>query len=140
MRAVPIWFRVAAAAAVLWMVMGCLAYVQEMTASPETIAAASDAGRIILTGRPPWSSAAFAVTVWGGLAGALLLLFGRAAAVPLLWAALAATILSSVWPLVLSGAAPLYSPAEWGFSLLILIVQGAIGWLALWARRMGWLA
>lgn len=139
MTASPTWFRIAAGLAVLWMGFGCFAYISEMTASPEMMAQASEASRAIMAGRPTWSSAAFALAVWGGLVGTVLLFLRRAIAVPILWAALVATIVSYVWPLFLSGIAGRYTGAEWGLSLFILIAQGAITWLGVWAKRMGWL-
>jgi CHASE2 domain-containing sensor protein len=139
MTASPIWFRIAAGVAVLWMAMGCYAYIMEMTATPEMMAQASEASRAIMEGRPTWSSAAFAVAVWGGLIGTILLLLRRALAVPLLWLALAATVISYAWPLFLSGIAALYSGAEWGLSIFLLVAQGAISWLGVYAQKMGWL-
>jgi CHASE2 domain-containing sensor protein len=139
MQPLPKWFTPAAIAATLWMAFGCFAYITEMTATPAVMAQASAAERAIMEGRPAWSAAAFAIAVWGGLLGTLLLVLRRALALPLLWLAFAAMLVSYLWPVALSEVAALFSGAEWGLTAMIVVAQAAILWLGTRAKRSGWL-
>ncbi|MEA3064166.1 MAG: hypothetical protein QOJ27_601, partial [Sphingomonadales bacterium] len=60
---VPMWFWVVAVVALLWEAMGCYAYLTQVRASDDVM--------------PVWATAAFAVAVWVGLLGAVLLLTRR---------------------------------------------------------------
>ncbi|NJC04326.1 hypothetical protein GGQ97_000119 [Sphingomonas kaistensis] len=65
----------------LWMALGCTMYLIEVTLDPATLA--PDV-RAMTEAIPEWMWAAFALSVWVGLAGAIMLLLRRRLAVPLI--------------------------------------------------------
>ena len=66
------------AAALLWNVMGCINFVSQM--DPKAVSAMPESYRAIVEGRPAWATGAFAIAVFGGVLGCLLLLLKKSAA------------------------------------------------------------
>lgn len=58
----------------LWNGFGCYIYTMAMTRDPETMASAPPEMVAAFEEAPAWSNGAWALGVWGGLAGSLLLL------------------------------------------------------------------
>ncbi len=72
--------------AVVWNAMGCINFLSQMDA--EAVAAMPEAYRTLVEGRPAWATVAFAVAVFGGVAGGVLLLLKSSAAYPVFVASL----------------------------------------------------
>jgi hypothetical protein len=115
-RAVPAWFWAVAVAALLWEGMGCVQYMKQ---SPQAAAL------------PAWVWSAFAVAVWVGLLGTILLLLR------LRWArlAFALSLLGALvqfgWAFAKTGVTPL--------GIVVLVVAAALLWFADFAAKRGWL-
>lgn len=102
----PKWYLPVTIIALLWNLMGCAAYVMDMTMSPEAIAALPEAQRAMLAARPAWAVAAYATAVWAGAAGSLGLVLRKTWAMPLLLASLVALVLQDVALFGMSGVTP----------------------------------
>lgn len=140
MTKAPTWFMIAAALGLLWMAFGCFAYVSEMRMDAATLATLPDLNQQLITGRPTWATALFAIAVWGGLIGTLMLLMRKALAVPILLVAMLATLGTYAWPLALSGLVSQFGGADWGLTIAILGIQIALWALARNAKAKGWLS
>lgn len=130
------WFKPAAIASVLWMALGCASYLYQVTLDPATLPVDQ---RAVLEAAPKWMWAAFAVAVWVGLAGTVMLLLRRRLAVPLLGVSLLAV-------LVQFSAYFLHQPlreATGSNGLLIPIIIVAVTWTVFWfayhSHKRGWL-
>jgi len=66
------------AIALLWNVLGCVNFIVQL--DPDMVSAYRASERAIIEGRPLWASAGFAVAVFGGAIGSLLLLLRRRSA------------------------------------------------------------
>ena len=86
---VPGWFNAVAMLALLFEAFGCWMYVVQVGADRATLPLDQ---RAMWDATPAWMTAAYAVAVWVGLAGAGLLLLRRKLAVPLLLVSLVAVI------------------------------------------------
>ena len=81
----PKWFMPVAIVALLWNLMGCAAYLMDVTLTPAAVAAMSADQQALYAARPMWAVAAYAIAVWGGALGcAGLILKKRWAKGPLL--------------------------------------------------------
>jgi len=65
------------ALALIWNVLGCINFFSQMNA--DMVSAMPEPYRAIVESRPPWATGAFAVAVFGGVLGALLLLLRKSA-------------------------------------------------------------
>ena len=88
-RTIPGWFYAVAALALLFEAFGCWMYVAQVSADRAALPLDQ---RAMWDATPTWMTAAYAVAVWVGLAGALLLVLRRRLAVPLLLVSLIAVI------------------------------------------------
>jgi predicted RND superfamily exporter protein len=86
---VPGWFWAGAGLALVWEIIGCATYWMQVTADPATLPLDQ---RAMLEAAPQWMTIAYALAVWVGLIGAVLLLMRRQMAVPLLLISLVAVI------------------------------------------------
>ena len=125
----PLHFWLVAAAGLLWNLMGCLNYV--MQTNPETVASMPQIYQDIINLRPAWATAAFAIAVFGGAVGCILLLLRRRVAVQIL----VLSLLGIVGTVVFSAMVVGLVPAE----IFSFLVGAALLWYATIAQRAGWL-
>lgn len=71
-------FWVIGAVALIWHVLGVVNFFVQM--NPEMLAAYRESERAIIEGRPAWATAGFAIAVFGGAIGCVLLLLRHSAA------------------------------------------------------------
>src|SRR5688572_5164622 len=90
-RPVAGWYLPAAIASLLFMGLGCIAYLMTVLADPSDMPLETQTA---LEAMPAWVTGAQAVAVWIGLAGTVLLIMRRKLAEPLLMVSLAAVL---VW-------------------------------------------
>ena len=91
-HAVPGWFIAVAVVALLFEAFGCFMYISQVTADHAALPLDQ---RALWDATPTWMIAAYAIAVWTGLAGAVLLLMRRKLAVPALLVSLIAVIVQS---------------------------------------------
>ena len=86
---VPAWFWVAAGLALLFEAFGCYMYLAQVTMDHASMPLDQ---RAMWDATPTWMVAAYAIAVWVGVVGALLLLLRRKLAVPVLLVSLVAVV------------------------------------------------
>ena len=130
------WFLPAAIASLLFMGLGCVSYLMHVLADPSTMPLDQ---RAAYEAEPMWVTAAYAVAVWVGLAGTILLVMRKRLAE-------AALIVSLVAVLVWLAGLILVTPLRESMSandLLVAIVVTALTWTIFWfarhSRQRGWL-
>ena len=123
-------FWIIAVAGFVWNLLGCLNYIAQT--NPDTVAQMSEVYQVIIAGRPAWATAAFAIGVFGGAVGCILLLLRKRVALPVLVISLLGVIVTSVFTLTIVGVSP--------STVLSLLVSGALLWYASISRRCDWLA
>ncbi len=135
----PKWFLPVSVAALLWNLLGCAAYLADVTLTAADVANMPAAQQALYHARPAWSVAATAFAVWFGAAGSLGLILRRRWALPLLIASLAGVIGQDLWLFVLSGAARAAGAVAPLLQSLVLIVAIVLVALARRAAASGWL-
>lgn len=135
-RAVASWFLLGAVAAVLFFSFGCVLYLMHVLADVGTMPLDQ---RAAFAAEPAWVTGANAVSVWVGLAGAVLLLLKHRFAEPVLALSLVAAI---VWLAGLIGVTGLRETMS-ATDLLVALVMTALTWTIFWfarhSRQRGWL-
>ncbi|MFK7874904.1 MAG: hypothetical protein AB8B71_03875 [Paracoccaceae bacterium] len=122
-------FWLIAVGGLVWNLMGCLNYIAQ--ANPDTVAQMPPVYQAIIQGRPSWATAGFAIGVFGGAVGCILLLLRKRVAVPVFVLSLAGVVLTSVFTLRVVGIVP--------SMVLSALMAGALLWYASIIRRFGWL-
>ena len=137
---VPVWFWIVAVLAFLWECMGCFAYLRDVSMTAADLAALPEGQRKLYEAMPAWQAAVYAVAVWVGLSGAVMLLRRRAWARPLFIVSLIACLIQFGYSFIVLKAAEVVGP-EMAYPLPIAIILIAIllVWFSTMALKRGWL-
>ncbi|GAA5191264.1 hypothetical protein [Ferrimonas gelatinilytica] len=109
--------------AIAWNAMGALDYYLTQSGDAEYLSAFTPEQVAFFTGFPAWVDASWAVAVWGGLLGALLLLLRKSLAVPVLLISLLAMVLTTIHNyLLMDGLQVMGDPFSLTFTLVIFLV------------------
>jgi hypothetical protein len=120
--------------ALLWNAMGAFDYLMTQTKNADYMANFTPEQLEYFYAFPTWMVAAWALAVWGGVLGALLLLLRRRLAEPVFLVSFAAMVLTTLYSYVLSNGMEVFEGAgSHAFSALIFAV--ALG-LYLYARHL----
>ena len=127
------------AVALIWNVMGVINFFWQMNA--DALAAMPESHRAIVEGRPAWATGAFAIAVFGGALGCLLLLHRKSAAYYLFIASLLGVIVQLIHTLGIAKSTIDFSP----FDILMIIlmppvVAAFLTWYSKWAESKGWIS
>jgi hypothetical protein len=136
---VPRWFWIVAAAAILWNLLGVVAYIMDVTISEEALAALPDDQRALYEGEPAWATGAYAVAVFGGLLGSILLALRRRLAAPVLVVSLAAVLVQIFEAFALSDTLTVIGPSSVVLPAAIIAIGVGLAWFSFRARNLGWL-
>jgi hypothetical protein len=129
-------FWVIGAIALIWNVGGVINYFVQM--NPDMLAAYRESERAIIEGRPAWATGAFAIAVFGGAFGCLLLLLRKSAAYYLFIASLLGVIVTMIHTL---GVGVDFVLGEiLGIILMPLVVVAFLIWYSKQAERKGWIS
>ena len=135
-RPLAAWYRPAAIASLLFMILGCAAYLMHVTADPAQMPPDQRAAHEAL---PVWVTAAFAVSVWAGAAGALLLVLRKTLAEPLLLVSLVAVLVWLAGMMLTAGVRDSMSTNDWIVPIVIVALTWTIFWFARHSRQREWL-
>ena len=134
--AVPAWFWIAAAGALLFELLGCFMFYAQMSIDPDTLPIDQ---RAMWDASPPWISAAYGVAVGVGVVGAVLLLMRRRLAEPLLLVSLVAVAVQFGGVLLVPAIREVTPSAAYNLPIAIFVVCYGIWMLSRLARKRGWL-
>lgn len=135
----PATFWIVSVLALLWNLMGVMAYIMHVTMTPEALQALPVEEQALYTDIPTWATAAFAIAVWGSTLGCILLLIRNKFAVPVLSIAFAGILVQMVHQLAISKSIEVYGPGGMIMPVMIIFIGGFLIWYARKARAMGWL-
>jgi len=140
MNKAPKWYMPVAIVALLWNLIGCAAYLADVTLTPEDVAKMSAAQQALYNSRPAWAVAATAIAVWGGAAGCVGLILRRRWATPLLIASLAGVIVQDIGLFGMTDVVSQEGPKVLVLQGLVLLIAIGLVLLARKATARGWLA
>ena len=135
-RPAPRWFTLAALGAVAWEIIGCAMYLMQVSIDPASLPRDQ---RALWDAAPGWMIAAYAVAVWVGLVGAILLVMRRRLAEKLLLASLVAVLVQFSALLLVPELRNLTTSDALFLPFVIIVVCYVIWHFAFTSRRAGWL-
>lgn len=130
----PVWFWIVSGVALLWNLMGVGAFISDATMSQEDMVA--NYGQALAdaaAAQPVWVTLAYAIAVFAGALGCLLLLLRKKLAAPVLVLSLLAVILQQGYMWLFSGVMSEIDAATKAMYISIPVVAVL---LVLFARRM----
>lgn len=117
----------------LWVSGGCFDFIMTVTRNEAYFANFPEYVREYFFNLPLWFMVVYAVAVWGGLIGCILLLFRTKLAATLLLLSFIATVISFGWTQLFAENYPEMNVGQWIFTAAILIVSTFLVW---YSRRM----
>ncbi|SET46193.1 hypothetical protein [Thalassotalea agarivorans] len=139
METLPKWFKPVAITAIIWNVLGVLAFTMQMAMTPETLAAMPEQHQAYYQNMPMWVTLAFAAAVFGGAIGSVALFRQKQVAVTFFGISLLGVVVQMFHTFVLSGATEFLETSQFVLPVMILIVAIILFRLSRQAKERGWL-
>lgn len=134
----PIWFMVVAVILLVWNLLGVMAYLMNVTMSPEVVTALPEAQRQLYENTPTWATAAFAVAVNGGVLGCILLLLRKNLAGLVLQLSLAGVLVQMFHSFFISNSFEVFGPGGLVMPIMVIVIAIYLVWLAARAKMRRW--
>ena len=123
---------------ILWHAGGIMNY--WIQTKPDMVASLPDTHRAIIDGRPGWATGGFAISVFGGLLGCILLLFRKGTAGLLFMVSLLGTFVTMVHSLNVVLAKTSFSVAEIFIMIILpIVVANFFIGFTFFAMKKGWI-
>lgn len=133
------WFWIISALALVWNLMGVMAYIGQVTMSPEALQALPENERTLLESMPVWATAAFAIAVWGSTLASMLLLIRKKLAITIFIVAFAGILIQMYYNLFISKSIEVYGPGGLAMPIMVLVIGALLIWFARNAKEKHWL-
>jgi hypothetical protein len=133
------WFWIVSAIALVWNLMGVMAYLAQVTMSPEAMQALPENQRLFYESTPAWATGAFAVAVWGGALGCILLLLRRKQATLLFVISLLGVFVQLIHSIFFSNSFEVFGPGGLIMPMMVVIIGALLIWLSRKATSQNWL-
>ena len=136
----PRWFSIVAIVALIWNLLGVMAYIMQVTMNPETYAALPEAQRTLLESTPAWATAAFAIAVNGGALGSLALVLKKSWAVPLLMLSLLGVVVQMFHSFFISNSFEVFGPGGMIMPIMVMAIAIYLVFLSRQAKDQDWIS
>ena len=137
----PVWFWIVSILALLWNLMGVMAYLGQAFMTDDMKAEYTAEQLTLMESTPAWVTAAFAIAVWGGLLGCLALLLRKKWAKPVLILSLIGILAQMAHSFFMTNAAEVYGQVQGVITPLIVIIIGiALVQFARIAEKRNWIS
>ncbi|MBA8884545.1 hypothetical protein [Dokdonella fugitiva] len=136
----PAWFKFVAVLALLWNLLGCIAFFSDLRLSPEDLAKLPEAQQALYAARPGWAVAATAMAVFGGALGSMGLLLRKKWALPVFVLSLLGIIVQDMGLFVLADGLSLAGPVAVVLQSVVLAVGIGLVLLSRKGIARGWLS
>lgn len=130
------WFWAGAIASVLFMLVAVWGQVMSVITDPASLPLDR---RVVFEARPMWMIAAYAIAVWVGLAGAVLLLLRRKLAQPLMLVSLIAAAVTFLPYAIIPRIRDNVTTNDIAVAVIVLAITWTIFWFARHSAQRGWL-
>ena len=121
---VPVWYWIVSIVALIWNLMGAMAYLGQAFITEEMKAAMPEERLALMENTPAWATAAFAFAVWGGVLGCIALLLRKKWAKMVLMVSLLGILIQLGYSYFMTNAVEVYGTAQGVVMPIVLIVIG----------------
>ena len=136
--AVPVWFWAIAVVAVLWNLMGCMAFAMEMFMQEAAIEQYSDEQKEWVRSIPSWIYIVYAAAVGSGLVGSIGLCMRAKWTIPLYIVCLVSVLIQMIYTMVIQGGLQVMGASSAIMPGLVITLAAFLLWFAYFANGRGW--
>ena len=126
--------------ALIWNLMGVMVYIAQAFMTNEMLAALPENEQALYADVPAWVTAAFAIAVFGGVLGCVLLLIRKKMASVVFMISFAAIIAQMIYNFFLSNTMEVYGPGGMVMPIMVIIFGAFLIWYSKGTTRKGWLS
>lgn len=123
----------------LWNALGVMTYLMSVTMSEARLLAMSEAERALYEHVPWWATSAYAIGVFGGVAGSVGLLMKKRWSVPMFVASLAGIVVQMGHASFMTDFLAVQGGSAAILPIVIVLVAACLVWYARSAAEKGWL-
>ena len=134
----PALFWTVAIAAVIWNVLGVVAYFMEVTMSEQAMAALPEVQQALGAAQPAWVTGAFAIAVFAGLGGSIALALRKGIATAIFVVSLVAVIAQMFYAFAMSNMLSVMGASSAVMPSLIIVIAAALVWFSTRSKAKGW--
>ena len=135
----PSWLKTVAIIALIWNILGLLAFAGQLLITPEVLAQLPEAEQALYKDIPAWATAAFGVAVIGGTLASVLLLMKNGLAAPIYLASLAGVIVQDIHAFLMTDVIAVKGATSVIMPAVVLIVSVMLFMLAKKGKDEEWL-
>ena len=135
---IPSWFKVVAIISLIWNLFGVLAFAGQMMLTPEILAELPVAEQELYASTPLWATVAFAIAVFLGAFGSLLLLLKKALSTAILIFSLVGVVVQMLHAFFLSKSLEVLGPNSMIMPVIVILIAIYLVWLSKKAQSNGW--
>lgn len=137
---VPLWFYLLALIGLLWNIMGLMAFMVQVTITPDMLAHMVPAQRDLYLSTPVWLDIVFAIAVFSGLLASLLLLLKKAVAYVVFRLSLIAVLVQFAYVLGVQQAASIVGSSAFIMPAIVISVSVFFIFLCRFSLTKHWLS
>ncbi len=136
----PFW--IIGIVALIWNLMGVFAYISQVTMTEEALVALPEMERAMYENVPAWATAAFAIAVFAGALGCILLLLRKKLAITVFAISLVAILVQMIYNFFihLGKATEVYGPESMIMPVMVIIIGFFLVWYSRRCNAKGWLS
>lgn len=135
----PGWFKPVSIVALIWNLIGVLAFVMTLMVTPEMIAELPEAEQALFD-VPAWATIAFAIAVFAGVIGCVLLLMRKAIAFEVLVLSIIGVIVQNIHGFLLTDTLAVHGPSSLGMPVTVFIIGVGLIMMSNKGKKEGWLS
>ncbi len=136
---IPTWFWILSALALVWDLMGIMAFFQTVTMSPATLATMSQAEQELYHKTPAWTNIVFAIATIGSMLGCIALLFRKAFATTLFIISFIAILIQMGYAFFMVDSFDGFGPGGILMPVMITVVGLLLIFFSKKATEKGWI-
>jgi hypothetical protein len=135
----PVWFWIVAVVALLWNALGIMAYLMRAYMTDEAIAALPQEQQVYIQNQPAWYMGVFALAVFGGTLGSLLLLLRKALAYWVFVVSLVCVVAQWSYDMFMVENSPAFESSGMAMAIMIPLFSVALVFISRTAKAKGWI-
>ena len=135
-----IWFWIVSIIALLWNLMGVNAYIQQAYRTEAVMSQLTTEQIALLDARPAWVTALFAIAVFAGAIGCLLLLLKKKLATSVLTLSFLAATIQQIWWFTTDGPSIMDQFSGAIMPIMIIVVCALLVWFSKKSTARGWIS
>jgi hypothetical protein len=136
--AVPVWYWVIAAVALLWNLLGCVFFGVEMFAQEAAMESMTDAQKEWARSIPGWIYLVYGLGVSTGVAGSIGLFMRKGWTIAMFAICLVAVIVQMGYTMIIGGGIRVMGPSGLVMPSLVIVIAAALLWFSWFARGRSW--